>query len=580
MLRNHKLPTTPRLLKGAPMRVTLASLALLALLVAITGCGGSGGSGSSGSHGTTPVISYGSVDGYVYSDVTKSRLLVSHAALKSGAVVGSATKGGTRTVGSPVTGAQVSVRGYSTLTANTDATGYFTISNVPSGAELLYFDVAGFTRTDVTVTVAANTMTHADNLSLTTVAKHKWTVMVYLDANVNDSLNTEGIVNFKQMEAAPNSPIDTTDPANPTPYVETIVQYAMYGQTCKLYEVQHSTDPTNITSHLIQDLGAVDMGNPTSLNTFVTRCQTDYPAEHYALIIWDHGSGWDPASDARLRARTVNTGGKGKSAITPRAIAFDDTTGHVIRDVDLSSALTVRDPIDIVATDACLMSMLEVGYQIRHQADYLMGSEEETPLEGFNYTDLVSKVVSSYATLAPKDYAAYMAQDAFQHWTVDLGYTNSLCTSAMDLSHVDTVASSVNSLANSLLAVKGSSATQIKAVDAGVARFSPDSALSAAPSGYPYGNGPFVDLYDYASQISANVSDSSVHSAASDTMSNVTSAIVANYHTTDVPYTRAHGMSIYLPSANDYLNAGPAASYPMLDFAANTAWPTWLSQQP
>ncbi len=56
----------------------------------------------------------------------------------------------------------------------------------------------------------------------------------------------------------------------------------------------------------------VDMGNPQTLTDFVNWAKTFYPAQHYALIVWDHGAGWRRGQQAlRFRRR-------------PQAVSFDD----------------------------------------------------------------------------------------------------------------------------------------------------------------------------------------------------------------------------------------------------------------
>ncbi len=46
------------------------------------------------------------------------------------------------------------------------------------------------------------------------------------------------------------------------------------------------------TAEELADLGPIDMGDPTTLSTFITYGITNFPAEHYALIISDHGAAW------------------------------------------------------------------------------------------------------------------------------------------------------------------------------------------------------------------------------------------------------------------------------------------------
>ena len=43
---------------------------------------------------------------------------------------------------------------------------------------------------------------------------------------------------------------------------------------------------------LVQPLREVNMGDPNTLKEFIVRSVQTYPADHYALVIWNHGTGW------------------------------------------------------------------------------------------------------------------------------------------------------------------------------------------------------------------------------------------------------------------------------------------------
>ena len=52
-----------------------------------------------------------------------------------------------------------------------------------------------------------------------------------------------------------------------------------------------------------ENLGAnVDSGSPQTLLDFIRWAKAKAPAERYALIIWNHGSGWDPLDFDELYA--------------------------------------------------------------------------------------------------------------------------------------------------------------------------------------------------------------------------------------------------------------------------------------
>ena len=111
----------------------------------------------------------------------------------------------------------------------------------------------------------------------------------------------------------------------------------------------------------------VDSGSPQTLVDFIRWSKAKAPADRYALIIWNHGSGWDPLDfedlyehvrgagvtprelDARAHAQI------GRSLFRPtieaaltqrdarlRAIASDDGTGHSLDTIELGNVLKRR----------------------------------------------------------------------------------------------------------------------------------------------------------------------------------------------------------------------------------------------
>src|SRR5262249_8010289 len=66
------------------------------------------------------------------------------------------------------------------------------------------------------------------------------------------------------------------------------------------------TTPARTTRSLIggvaeqTELGQVDSGAPETLIDFIRWGAQNRPAERYALVLWSHGSGWEPKEMQRL----------------------------------------------------------------------------------------------------------------------------------------------------------------------------------------------------------------------------------------------------------------------------------------
>ena len=110
------------------------------------------------------------------------------------------------------------------------------------------------------------------------------------------------------------------------------------------------------------------MGDPQTLTDFVRDSLRRYPAEEYALILWDHGTG--PLEGVCLDEMNE-----------PDRISLDG----------LAQALDearLPQKLSWIGFDACLMSTLEMANAVAPYADYMIASEETEPATGWNYAFL------------------------------------------------------------------------------------------------------------------------------------------------------------------------------------------------
>lgn len=115
-----------------------------------------------------------------------------------------------------------------------------------------------------------------------------------------------------------------------------------------------------------------DSGNYIYLSLFVLLSKSIFQASNYALIIWDHGEAW--IGDH-----------KSTRSYSPQAIAFDDTSGKRITTPQLREALEIAGGVDLLGMDACLMGSIEVLYELKDVADYVVASSFTEPGTGWNY---------------------------------------------------------------------------------------------------------------------------------------------------------------------------------------------------
>ena len=174
-------------------------------------------------------------------------------------------------------------------------------------------------------------------------------------------------------------------------------------------------------------LGDVDSGDPQTMLDFVRWAVRTAPAERYALVVWNHGSGFDVLDVDQLYAqvrgrrdghtlspREIGLHGTqelGRSLFSStvvdvlslgdaheRAIASDDGTGHSLDTIELNRVVkkvheeVISEPLALLGMDACLMSNLEVAYEVEKHAEVIVGSEELEPGDGWPYTKILQDI--------------------------------------------------------------------------------------------------------------------------------------------------------------------------------------------
>ena len=126
----------------------------------------------------------------------------------------------------------------------------------------------------------------------------EWTFLVFLNAHNN--LDSYGDMNIKQMEKIGSSE-----------KINIVVQWAsLSAETTKSLYIVKSENPEEIVSPVVDDPGLVDMGNYENLIEFVHWGIEKYPAKHYLVAVWNHGSGWH------------------KQNFSATDISFDDISNH------------------------------------------------------------------------------------------------------------------------------------------------------------------------------------------------------------------------------------------------------------
>jgi clostripain len=226
--------------------------------------------------------------------------------------------------------------------------------------------------------------------------KKPWTVLVFLNADNN--LEDFGYGDVKEMEKiGSNSEVNV------------VVQFDDQGKngTQRLFitkadlagSTSSSVGKGSFQSKVVENLPEQDMGDTKTLIDFTAWGMKNYPADHYMLIIWNHGSGWDKDQE---------------NSPVIKGVSYDDSSGNHISTNQLADALDqVADitghRVDVLGFDACLMAMFEVADSLSGVVDYLVASEETEPGEGYPYDDFL-RIFESTHNASPAEVARHLVQ--------------------------------------------------------------------------------------------------------------------------------------------------------------------------
>jgi hypothetical protein len=425
-------------------------------------------------------------------------------------------------------------------------------------------------------------------------ARAQWTVLVYM--NGHNNLEDDIPVNFRQMAAVGS-----------TAQVNIIAQVAKLGNGTggqpwrdKVFRYRISQNMMFSPTTAIATLGRTDMGDPATLKDFLKWGATNYPADHYMLVMWGHGQGYRmemltvglqhrlnvlQGMDARalpgdLHAFTaahahidgiapihaptsavtapatahlnLNLLSGSTPSVSPyRTVSSDDVFGSKLYMSDLQAVLrdeTTNDAnfhgkLALLGFDACLMAMIENAYAFRDVAQIMVASQDLDPGAGWSYRPWLSAL-----TQQPNSDPATIGKSIVDSFAAAYGDVDGTTTmSEIDLSKANTLALATSQLAQTMIAALPGALADISAARAGCPYYAPD---------------PFSDGHDYFYHIDlgcfvdglANAHDAALKSAAAQTRHDLKAAVLRSYAGSDRVSFGSNGLCIYFPATLSEFN--------------------------
>lgn len=369
---------------------------------------------------------------------------------------------------------------------------------------------------------------HAGTVS---AAEREWLILVYV-SGVND----RGIAGFAKDS------INRLEKVGSSDKVTIVVKYNILGtgkgkelqfqQDAKTVLIRGDKGDQEITSPVVDRSKQTDMASSLNLSLFVRKSLARFPSKKVMLVLWGKGEGFRGALDDDVSGKRMSI------QLVTRALSEARKGTH--------------RRIDVLALDADMMQMAEVIYELKDEADIVVGSEEAG--SGVHYLyDLALQEVIDDPTTNPASLAGAMVY-----------FAESPVSSAVRTGKIEGFVRRLDAWTE--LIMKDPSALK--------------AAAAALDATFHLAMRDSKDLCDLIERVVASVHpDSSVAKTGKDLERYIRQELILATHWSIEPGTpgnrpyndRSHGLAIYLPDLVYNSNA-----YEPLGFASHSQWPRFL----
>ena len=143
--------------------------------------------------------------------------------------------------------------------------------------------------------------------------------------------------------------------------------------------------------------------DPAVMENVIRQMHTKYPAKSYGLVLWGHSTGWLFSNDSIPYAGT-------------RAYGVDLNPQRYWMNIPSMARAIAKgmnqEKLKFVFGDCCNLNCIEIAYELRNAAEYVIGSPAEIPNTGAPYELIVSDLFSQrdnfYQSLIDNYYNHYI----------------------------------------------------------------------------------------------------------------------------------------------------------------------------
>jgi hypothetical protein len=234
------------------------------------------------------------------------------------------------------------------------------------------------------------------------------TVLVYLGVDNNFSNEAE-----EKIELLKNNWDKSID--------GNLLVYADAGEKPVLVHI-HYTRKRGVVADTIEKYVAENSASSAVFARVLNKVKTYRPAASYGLVVLSHGSGWLPAEMSMPNIKL-------KSIILDTGVSKD----NYMEIADFAEAIPYK--LDFIIFDACFMGSVEVAYELKDKADYIVTSPAEVLAPGFVYSTMMRHLFKRQSDLTA------VAREFYEYYDNQSGFHRSATVSVVKTSEFDALIS-------------------------------------------------------------------------------------------------------------------------------------------
>lgn len=224
--------------------------------------------------------------------------------------------------------------------------------------------------------------------------------------------------------------------------------------------------------------------------------KNSYPAKKYAWVLWNHGNG---VKDKTVQIEAIEEKYKYSWIQLPgyqapdRGILYDDSQRTYLSTQALYSTFSkissiLGQKIDLLGMDACLMAMIEIGYQIKDFAEIFVASQQTEPGDGWAYLPILNALTSNPGNVSALllGQAIVAAYDKLYQQIREYDYTQS----AINLSDLQAIKNNIDDVITKVAECKKYKSSDVKS-----------SVVAARKQSVSFYISDYIDLHSFYSKL-------------------------------------------------------------------------------